>query len=475
MKPRLAYLSDDEIGTIHGAALEILSRIGMKLPHPEARELLLAEGGQEVAGEVVRIPAELVEWAIEQVPKRDQVVLFGREAAHDFAFASDGPALSSMTMAIAVIDPETGKKRPATNDDLAKLTRINHALPNIRVNGGLITPQEVPGAVNDWYTWATCLKNTTKHITGGVLGERGVRDAVAMAQLALGEDREFKDRPCISGWALALPPLGFDTDTLGALMEMARQGMPAILSSGPILGTTSPVTIAGTLAQAHAEILAGLTIAQLARPGAPVIYTSFARGTDMRTGTISMACPEFAILKAAMAQLGRRLNMPIRMPALLRDSKLLDAQAGFETGMVGSVASFGADLMDSMQLDMDMVADYADGPFCNEAMSGLIRLNRELTIDDESLSLDVIEAVGPAGTFLTNRHTMLNFRKELWHPEIFERRTWGPWEADGARDIRAVCLDRAKEILAEDREPLLTPATEAAIDGIVETARLDYS
>ena len=116
-------------------------------------------------------------------------------------------------------------------------------------------PQEVPGAFNDWYTWATTIKNTTKHITGGMLGARCVKDAARMGAIALGSEEQFRERPFISGWVLTLPPFGIDTESLDALMEMSRWKIPVILSSGPILGTSSPVTIAGTVAQAHAEIL----------------------------------------------------------------------------------------------------------------------------------------------------------------------------------------------------------------------------
>ena len=306
------------------------------------------------------------------------------------------------------------------------------------------------------------------------MGARGVRDAIEMASLAVGGEDRFRARPFISGWVLTLPPLGLDRDSLSGLMEMARQKMPIILSSGPILGTTSPVTLAGTLAQAHAEILACLTLAQAVSPGAPVVYTSFARGVDMRTGAISMACPEFALLKVGMAQLGRSLGLPVRMPALLRDSKLLDAQAGFETGLVGGFTAPAADLMDAMQLDMDMVVDFADPVFCNEAMAALSRLCRPSGTTEDDLALEVIEAVGPGGSFLTQPHTFQRFRQELWHPQLFERRLWEAWEKEGGQDIRTKSLKRAKEILARETEPLLDQDTARAIDEVVERARVDY-
>ena len=255
MKPILQFLSDEEVKLLHDQALQILNSIGMHFPHDEALELMSQNGAEIVDGNVVRIPNKLVDAAVESVPKRKDVRLFGRDPQHDVTFEKHQPALACMTMAVNVIDPYSRKKRPATNDELlAALTRIADQLDNIRVNGGLVTPQEVPGEFNDWYTWATTIKNTTKHITGGMLGARCVQDAAKMGAIALGDEELFRERPFISGWVLTLPPFGIDGDSLEALMEMSRWKIPVMLSSGPMLGTSSPVTLGGTIAQAHAEI-----------------------------------------------------------------------------------------------------------------------------------------------------------------------------------------------------------------------------
>lgn len=473
MKPLIQFLSQEEIQHLHQSALQILEEIGMRLPHPEALERLEAAGARIVDTDVVRMPPSLVARALETVPKRDAVTLYGRDPAHDVTFRGHEPALACMTMAVNVIDPHTRERRPATDEDLAALTRIADRLENIRVNGGLITPQEVPSAFNDWYTWATTIKNTTKHITGGVLGARCVRDAAEMGAIAVGGMDAFRKRPFISGWVLTLPPLGIDTESLDALMEMSRWNIPSIISSGPILGTSSPVTIAGTVAQAHAEILGAIVVTQLVNPGAPMVYTSFARGVDMRSGNISMACPEFGILKVAMSQMGRFLDLPIRMPSMLRDAKVLDAQAGYETGMIGTVTGLAADLMDSMQLDMDMVVDFPDLIYCNEAMAGIKRMAREVVVDGDRLALDAIRDVGPGGNFLAHKHTYQNFKQELWMPALFERRNWDAWEKNGALTVFAAAEKKVLAMLAEPVEPLLSAEAAAAIDAVVENARAE--
>ncbi len=471
MKPVIQFLSDQEVDIIHNQALQILSEIGMRLPHEQALDLMSQNRAEIVDENVVRFPERLVRSAIEALPKRKDVILYGRDPNHDVTFETHQPALACMTMAVSVIDPHTRQKRSATDADLAALTRITDRLENIRVNGGLVTPQEVPGEFNDWYTWATTIKNTTKHITGGMLGARCVQDAAKMGALALGSESRFRERPFISGWVLTLPPLGIDSESLEALMEMSRWKIPVMLSSGPILGTSSPVTLAGTIAQAHAEILGCLTVSQLTNPGAPIVYTSFARGMDMKSGNISMACPEFGILKVALAQMGKYLDLPIRMPSMLRDAKRLDAQAGFETGMVGTVTGLVADLMDGMQLDMDLVVDFPDLIFCDDCMAGIRRMARELQVDRDTLALDVIKDTGPGGNFLDHPHTYDNFRRELWMPKLIERRSWESWEQDGCLDIFKVAEKKVLEMLAEKPTALLSAEVENQIDAVVRMAQ----
>ena len=476
MKPVFGYLSQPEIERIHQSALEILRDVGMQMPSEEAVKLM-KEAGCEVAGEnIVKIPAPLVQYAIEKAPGRDQVTLYGRKPEYDINFEADAPFIACMTEATQVIDPHTLKKRPATNEDLARLTRVVNQLDQVRINSALVTPQDVPKEISDWYTWATSLKNTAKHITGAALGAEGVRDTARMAAAAVGGEEAFRQRPFISFWVLSRPPLQVDRLTIEALIEMSRWKIPAIISSGPIVGITSPVTLSGTVAQAHAEVLALLTVTQVASPGAPVVYTSFARSMDMRTGGGSMSRPEFGILKAAMAQMGRFLGLPVRMPAMLRDAKILDAQAGFETALTGLVCAMAADIMDAMQFDSDIVVDFADLVFCNECMGALKRMARDMIVDDDSLALGIIREIGPGGNFLRHKHTFNNFRREVWQPKIFERRVWASWEKDGSKDIHRVAMEKVLKLMeAETPEHMVSTEAAGEIDAIVRQASLDYS
>ncbi len=475
MKPALHYLSTSDIETIHECSLKILNEIGMKFPAKEALVLFNKAGAKIVGKDIVRINEALINDALKKTRKRKDVTLFAMNSENDLRFATHDPGITCMTMATSVIDPWSGKKRPATNNDLEQLVRIADQLGHIKVSGGLITPQDVDYTVCDWYTWATCFKNSTKHITGGVLGYRGVQDAIEMGSIVAGRREAFLKRPFMSGWVLTLPPLGMDTSSLEAMMEMNRYNIPIMLSSGPILGSTSPVTLPGMIAQAHAEILACITLSQLVNPGAPLVYTSFARGMNMKTTNISMAGPEFAVLKVAMAQMGLWLDFPVRMPSMLRDSKVLDAQAGFETGIVGTLSSFNADIMDAMQLDTDLVVDYPDLVFCNECMAFIKHALKPLKVDQESMAFDLIKEVGPGGNYLNTGHTFQHFRQELWHSDLFDHDNWENWKNKGSRSIREKALEKVLNMVDQKYTPILSPEQITDIDKIVAKAQKDLS
>ena len=473
MKPVLQFLSDTEIKLIYDSALRILSEIGMIMPHPEVIKIMEGAGAEILDNNLVRISPDLVKSAMKTVPKRADVILYGQDAEHDVTFVDSLPTNVCMTMAVDVIDPWTDERRTATNDDLARLTWLADQIPIISVNGGLVTPQDVPGAYNDWYTWATTIKYTKKHITGGMHGSRCVKDAIEMASVAVNGIENFRKRPCISGWVLTLPCLAFDFESIDAMIEMNKQNIPIILTSGPMVGATSPMSCAGSMAQALAEMLGAITLTQLVNPGAPVIFTSFVRSLDMRTAIACMGSPESGMMRSAMGQIGKWLDLPVRMPSLLRDSKVLDAQAGYETGLTGVLGAINSDLMDSMQLDSDLVVDYADLVFTSDCVQGLQRIVKGINVSQEHLDdcFETIKTVGPMGSFLDHPQTLKNCRKELWHPKVLNRQNYSVWKNEGAKDVRTVAIEKVRSLLDQMTGSHLSKEQCSRIDEIVENAQ----
>lgn len=456
MKPELKFVSDEDIKLIHEKSLEMLEDMGMKFEGEEAREYF-KKAGATVEGEIVKIPRSIIENALKTVPKRDEFVLYGRTPDKDVRISDNVPSLAAMTMATNVIDIDTGKKRSATNRDLELLTRVLEKLDTVTMASALITPQDVPMQASDWFTWATSIKNTTKHITGGAVGKEGVRDAIKMAIAAVGSEEEFYKRPFISFWVLTMPPMTVDENTSNVLIEASLNKVPSVISSGGILGISSPISVESAIIHTHAETLACIALSQLVKEGAPVIYSSYVRSMDMKTLSVAMSSPESAIMKGIMAQLGKYVGLPTKMPANLRDAKVLDAQAGFETGMVGSVGALTCDFIVSMQLDMDLVVDYADLVYSDECMQQLQRLVRPLDWSDKKLAYKNMKEVGHGGSFLGSKHTVKNFKKEIWRPTITERGNWQSWQSQGGKDIRTVALEKVKSMIEEIKDLEILP------------------
>ncbi len=475
MQPQISFLSPEEQEHIHQTALWLLSNVGIQMPSQEALDIMRKAGAKIEGKNIVKIPPELVAQAMETAPKRDGFVLYGREEKYDIHFDKDAPVLGTMTNAIYVTDLETRERRLCTDKDVADMVRLIDALENISINGALATPQDVPKDTADWYGLATAIKNTSKPIFTGVYGAAYVRDAVKMASLAVGGEEKFRERPSIIFVVLTRPPLQVARLSVEGLIEATRQGLPVVASSGAILGMTAPVTMAGALAQSHAEVLACLVLCQLVRPGTQFMYCCPDRTFDMKNVTVSMASPEFGILKGAAGQMGHYLGLPVWSLAMLHDAKVLDAQAGFETGIVGLVAALASDVIFGIQYDMDTLIDFADLPFSNEAMGALKRMASGFSVDENTLAANVIKEVGHGGSFLSSRHTLQNFKKEVWVPRLMERRDWSKWEKDGKKDIEQRAREKAREILASHQPWQLAPGAEAEIDRIAREATVSYS
>ena len=477
MHPHINFLSSEEQDRIHEAALWILDDIGIQMPSQEAVEIMQEAGARIEGKNIVKIPPVLVKYALEKVPKREEFVLYGREKEFDVHFSKDTPLLAPMQEATHVIDMETREHRLATNKDLADLARLMEALENIAYAGSIVTPQDVPKETSEWFALATLLKNTSKNIYTATPGAGFIKDAVKMASLAAGGEDEFRSRPFLSFNVLMRAPLQISRPEVEALIEVSRQGLTLFLTSGAIAGATAPVTMMGAIAQNHAEVMSELVLSQVVRPGTPVMYSCSLRSMDMTTANVAMASPESAILRGAQGQMARYLDLPLRSKGFLRDAKILDAQAGFETAMVGLVTTLSADVIEGLQYEMDVLVDCADLVFVNEGFSALKRIAKGFATDEESLNsaMDALKEVGHGGSFIGSKHTLKNFRSELWRPKLFDRWSWARWDEGGRKDAEQRAREKARDILDTYQPKRLSPEVERKIDQVAQEATVDLT
>lgn len=471
-RAKFEILSRDELMRIHEASLEILINAGVRVDDFAAREMLEQAGAQvDPRNGIVKIPESLVREALKKAPK--EFALHGRDGASTLRLGQWDTYFTTGGYATYVYDLSTGERREVTSRDLAEAVRIADALPNCDLVANLpAAPRDVSQTTLDRHQWAIGLTNTSKHILSEARGYDSVKDAVAMAAAIAGSMEELRKRPIITLDVTTISPLSHDRLQTEEIVGGARNGIPVSISPGPMAGATSPVSLAGTMTQANAEFLSGLVISQVASPGAPVIYACWARHLDQKTANVSMGTPEFALLRVCQAQLGRFYGLPTRGGGLVTDSKIVDAQSGYEkmaTCLVPAMAGLnivaGMAMVDSLN-----TMSYEQFILDDEIVGFARRILNGVDVNAEKIAADVIKSVGPGGSFLGCKHSLKYFRDELWLPRISDRTTWSQWHERGGMSAEVRARGVAKKVISTHQSSPLPADVERKIWAIVREA-----
>jgi len=338
-------------------------------------------------------------------------------------------------------------------------------------------PQEVPVAHRCVVVAATQLRNTTKPITFWFHDRASARYVLEIMTAVAGSREEAAAHPLAYPFLEPISPLKFPFDGIDLLFETSRLGLPVPIGPMAQVGASAPATLAGTLAQENAEILAGVCITQLIEPGLAVCYGGIPHAFDMRTTQMIFAGPEQALMAVAMTQLGKRYGLPVYINVGLTDSKVPDAQAGLEAGItLACGAMAGADIFGHLGIcGVDQATSLTMLVMQHEIAAYIERMMRGFEIDDETLGLDTIRAVGHDGTFLDQPHTVEHFRQELWFPGLLDREFWSNWVEAGAGTLHDRCTARVEEVLRTHQPEPLDDDLERELDDIVASARRHLS
>ncbi len=453
---RLRFLDRNEEELLHEKCLQILGDIGALVRSPSVLKLLEHSGAQvDHQKGIARIPEDMVHEALQKAPKRFR--LCGRDPKRDLEVPVDGPPLISTDgLSMYMTDLETGEKRAATRKDLADFARLADALEPVSFFWPQVTVSDVPQAAHTVHeTWVS-LQSCTKHVQGDAVTVEEARSQIRLASLVAGGEEELRKRPILSVTACPIAPLSFERGAVEAQVEYAKAGLPVSSMSMSLSGLSSPITLAGTIANANAENLASLVITQCAAPGAPHIYSSESTPMDPVLGKISYSAPEVPLLTAGLVQMARRYGLPCMvgqwgvngnepgMPVSFSElySIAVTTLAGTDmcSGMGGLEDAKGASLE-------QMVIDAALWEHCRALM-------RNFDVNEETIALDVIRSVGHGNTFIKHPHTRRNFRKELYFRDK-ARLAWEATLSDGmVPEARAIVrsLLRDHEVPRLDRD-----------------------
>ncbi len=472
MIPRYDILGQGDIDRIHRATVRILSEIGVRVYH-DGVLARLTDAGAEVDKEsqLVRIDERLLMESLEKAGK--SYILYGRDGSRTARFGYGDVVTISTPGQYSWVDSVQKTRRAPTSDDTHQAIRVGDALEHIDIVGAMTQPVDIPTPIRDIWLTAELVKGTRKPNRCWITDGRTAPYVLEIYKAAAGGERALQERPQIEAFVEPISPLQMPTTGMEILLEFVRMGLP--VAYGPMVqaGATGPATLAGTLAQENAETLAGIVITQVLHPGTPVMYGGIPHIMDMRTSLISFGSPEQGLMAMAMAQMAQWYGLPAYVNAGLADSNVVDVQAGLEKGMnfmLGCLA--GADLVAHMGIaGADQGASLLQLVVDNEMIAFVKRLLRGFQVDDDTLAVDVIKEVGHDGQHLAHPHTAAHFRKEMWIPKMWERRSWDNWLENGGKSMADRAAERLQEILDTHQPEPIDEALAGEIDGIVESAR----
>lgn len=457
-------LTEDQIHTIHQASLTVLEDTGISVGHEEVLDLF-RQGGARVEEDRVRIPRTMVEAALDEVPP--QVLLAGRDPAHDLLLEDKRVYAGTGGSPTQVLDVGADTVRPGTLSDLADFVRLADELEHVDFLVIPVYPTDVPTLdvpVNRFYT---SLTGTTKHVMGGMDSVQGAEQVRNMGVQIAGSLEALQERPfisCIACWMVS--PLHLDEGVADILLYWCRQGLPLVLSSAPMAGSSAPVTLAGTLVQLNAEQLSGIVLSQLVRPGTPVLAGYIPGVADLRSGGYLGGAVEFGMMQAAAAQMAHFYEVPIYGSGGMTDSKLPDQQAGYEKMATLLLAAMGGCnyIHHAVGMITNMNSASLEQAVIDDELIGMVeRVLRGMEITDETLAAEAIDRVGPGGHFLMDPHTLQLMRSQFFMPPVADRRDRARWEGEGKLDTRSRAAVRVDKLLRQHQAPGLPREVDAAL------------
>ena len=448
-------LSHADMSMIHKGALQILARTGVADATPELLDIALPKGCELNKHGRLCFPISLMEDILAGAAKEYVVYARGERAGKDDIYC-DGTKVhfSTAGSAVTTFESDTRTYRASTILDVFDFTRLTDTLDHLHMCGATVVPTDLPDDFEHDMNIAYALSaGTEKPLCMSFRSRNHIAPALEIFDLALGGEGRFMKQPyCIFGGCPIVSPLKFGQDNLEVLIETSRLGLTSDIAVAPQSGATAPAPLAGILVQVVAETLACLAVVNLVTPGCPMTFATWPFITDLRTGSFSGGSGEQALLAAAAVQMGKFYNLPNSVGASMSDSKMPDAQAGFEKGLslaLAALAGCNRVCEAGGMLSSLMGCSFESLVMDNEAMGAVLRTVRGIEVTDETLSLEIINSsVIDPGHFLGNSQTLEYMESEYLYPSLMDRTAAGAWEQEGSQDLFERSRQTVKETLS---------------------------
>jgi trimethylamine--corrinoid protein Co-methyltransferase len=465
----MQLLSEDLVQRTLDEAYILMAEHGIKVQSKEACDLLEGAGARiDWENEVAYIPADVVRKAMSTAPS--QFTLYNRQGQPAVTYGGDSVAFDPGSSGVHVLDPDTLEHHPSYTKDLVKIIKVAEMLPQIDAQSTAVVCNEIPKAIGDLYRLYLVLLYSAKPIITGAFSVSTLQAMIDMMAIFAGGRKELADKPQAVFDVCPSPPLIWSDFGAANLIELARAGVPAQMVSMPLAGAAAPVTLIGSVVQHAAECMSGVTIHQLANPGAPIVWGGAPAIFDMRKGTTPMGAIETAMIDASYCQVGKALNLPTHTYLGASDAKLVDAQAGMESGITAVIAALAGINMISGVGMLDFLACFSPEKLAvdAEAVGMAKRLLEGMLVHTDTLALEMFSTIAFKGEFLKQKQTRQLFSKEQFLPSpILDRGSIRTWQEEGCTDTFTRAKARVKGLLNDYQPPVLPGDQKAALIDMV--------
>jgi trimethylamine--corrinoid protein Co-methyltransferase len=449
---------------VHEESVKILNEVGFCVPDKDLLIRLEAAGFQvDLESEMVRIPPELLESTLKDLPK--DFMLFDRGGQSLGKFRNESCFMGAGTP-VNVFDLKTGQHRNSTRQDVRQIVTIQDALSQVDIVRPTVTATDM-GEYSDLVEIAELLRCTTKPVVHRTLSPDRVEAAAEMLFAVAGGKKEFQSKPNFATLYCPISPGYFTPENIHCMLKWAEFGVPITLLSMAMGGASAPATLLGELIVINTDILAWMVVLQILFPGTPLLYGSVSAVLDMKTGLLTLGAPERGMINSGAAIMANHYGMASMCGGLSSDAKELDAQAGFEKVTTAiPLLQEGASIIYGVgAIDAGSTISYQQLIFDNEIIAGVRRMWQGITIHDPSEEVELIKSLTPRGNFMSTAHTRKNYRRH-WYPEIISRDTYDTWlEKD--ETVAQICTRKAQEILKTHEPPPLQAKVEGELERIM--------
>jgi len=467
-RPRLDMLAQSFIEQIISEAMDVLKKTGVLVENEEAVRLL-KEAGCDSKGQTVFIKEPIVHQALKTVPH--SIHLYNRDGLLAMQLEGDHNHFDPGSAALTILDPKTGKERDPITQDLVRFATLTDALPNFAAQSTGIISTDVPKEMQDRYRLYIGLLHCRKPVVTGTFSVESFQIMTDMLVAVRGSEDALREKPMAIFDCCPSPPLKWSNLTCQNLIDASRAGIPAELVSMPLTGATSPVTLAGALVQLTAENLSGIVIHQLANPGSPIIFGGSPAAFDMRKGTTPMGAIETMMIDASYAQIGKHLGLPTHAYMGLSDAKVVDGQAGLESGMGAVIAALaGVNVISGPgMLNFESCQSLEKLVLDNEICGMALRLVRGVEARGDQLGKDLYGDIYDGEHFVGSEETVRWFREEMITvgPTI-NRDTYDVWSSQGKKTAWDRACEEVVRILDSHTVESLTDDVVKELRGIIE-------